>query len=56
LERTIIEGKTAAAHWKNRGINRKGEPYNNEGITIFREGDEALIIFMSDFFRDTEKF
>ena len=56
LEKTIIEGKTAAAHWKNRGKNRKGEPYNNEGITLFREGDKGPIVFMSDFFKDTEKF
>ncbi len=56
LERTIVEGKTAAAHWKNQGINRKGEPYNNEGVTLFLEGDEGLIVFMSDFFKDTEKF
>src|SRR4030042_6457785 len=46
LERTIVEGKTAAAHWKNQGINRKGEPYSNEGVTLFREGDEGLIVFI----------
>ena len=54
-ERTIIEGDRAAVHWTNRGVNRKGDPYENEGVTIF-EAEGEKIGFMSDFFKDTEKF
>ena len=52
---TIVEGVKAAVHWKNKGVNRRGEPYENEGVTIFEEKD-GVIRFMSDFFKDTEKF
>lgn len=55
IQRTVIEGDRAAVHWKNHGKNRKGEDYENEGVTIF-EGDQGVIVFMSDFFKDTEKF
>ena len=54
-QNTIIEGHKAAVHWTNRGVNRKGEPYENEGVTVF-EGDGDQIVFMSDFFKNTEKF
>ena len=56
VQSTIIEGQNAAVHWKNNGINRKGETYENEGVTIFSEGANGRICFMSDFFKDTEKF
>jgi ketosteroid isomerase-like protein len=56
VERTIVEGQRAAVHWTNRGVSRKGEPYDNEGVTLFEEGDEGRIVFMSDFFKDTDKF
>ena len=55
IERLIIEGNQAAVHWTNRGKNRKGDPYENEGVTIFEE-EEDMIVFMSDFFKDTGKF
>ena len=55
VQRTIIDGHRAAVHWKNLGKNRRGEDYENEGVTIF-EADQGLIVFMSDFFKDTEKF
>jgi steroid delta-isomerase-like uncharacterized protein len=55
VERTIIEGNQAAVHWTNRGKSRKGDPYENEGVTIFEEND-GRIIYMSDFFKDTGKF
>ncbi len=54
-KRTIIEGQRGAVHWTNRGVNRKGETYENEGVTIFEE-EGGIILFMSDFFKDTEKF
>ena len=55
IQRSIIEGNRAAVQWKNRGKNRRGEGYENEGVTIFEENN-GLIDFMSDFFKDTEKF
>jgi ketosteroid isomerase-like protein len=55
VEHTIAEHDKVAAHWRNRGINRKNEPYENEGITLFFF-EEGLVSMMSDFFKDTEKF
>ena len=53
--RTIAQGSKAAVHWKNRGISRRQEPYENEGVTILEmEGNK--IRFITDFFKDTEKF
>ncbi len=55
IQRKIIQGETAAVHWTNRGANKRGEPYENEGVTIIEmEGDK--IRFISDFFKDTGKF
>jgi ketosteroid isomerase-like protein len=55
VARVIRQGNHAAAHWTNRGINRRQELYENEGVTIF-EMEEGKIIFISDFFKDTEKW
>jgi ketosteroid isomerase-like protein len=55
IQGTVIQGAMAAVHWKNRGLNRRGEPYQNEGVTLLRmEGDK--ITFISDFFKDTSRF
>jgi hypothetical protein len=35
-------------------MNRRKEPYQNEGVTIL-EMQEGKISFISDFFKDTEK-
>ena len=53
--RVVCQENQAAVHWTNRGINRRSEPYENEGATIleFREG---RISYISDFFKDTEKW
>ena len=56
VERTIVEGQRAAVHWTNRGVSRKGESYDNEGVTLFEEGDDGRIVFISDFFKNTEIF
>jgi len=56
VQSIIIEGQKAAVHWTNRGINRKGEPYDNEGVTLFKQESSGLIGFISDFFKDTGKF
>lgn len=53
--RTIIQDNQAAVHWANQGVSNKGETYENEGVTIFEEED-GMIRFMSDFFKDTERF
>ena len=51
--RVIPGDETAAIHWTNRGHNRRREPYENEGVTIFEmEGEE--IRYISDFFKDTD--
>ena len=55
VERVIIQGTAAAVHWTNEGVNRRQIPYENEGVTLLKmEGGK--IVFMSDFFKDTEKF
>ena len=53
--RVIHHGDQAAVHWTNRGINRRKEPYENEGVTIM-EIKEGKISFISDFFKNTEKW
>ena len=55
VEGTIIQENRAAVHWTNHGCNRRKEPYENEGVTILEE-EGGKIRFMSDFFKDTEKF
>jgi len=55
IQRIIRQGSQAAVHWTNRGFNRKKEPYQNEGVTIL-EMTADKISFISDFFKDTEKF
>jgi ketosteroid isomerase-like protein len=55
LQRIIVQGDHAAVHWKNRGVNRKKEPYENEGVTFMEFKDEK-ISFLSDFFKDTGRF
>jgi len=55
IQRVIVQGQKAAVHWTNRGVNRRNEPYDNEGVTILELVGEK-ISFISDFFKDTEKF
>ena len=55
VERVIHQGDQAAVHWTNRGTNRRKEPYENEGVTIL-EIKKGKIVFISDFFKDTEKW
>ena len=55
IQRTICQGSKAAVHWTNKGRSRRNEPYRNEGATIL-EMTEDKIIFISDFFKDTEIF
>jgi len=53
--RVIHQGDQAAVHWTNRGTNRRKEPYENEGVTIL-EMENGKIVYISDFFKDTEKW
>ena len=55
IHRVIIEDDQAAVHWTNLGKNRCQEHYQNEGVTIIEFAGEK-INFISDFFKDTEKF
>ncbi len=55
IERIIACGGAAAVHWTNQGHDRRGVPYENEGVTIM-EIEDGGIRYMSDFFKNTEKF
>jgi ketosteroid isomerase-like protein len=55
INRIIIQENQAAVHWQNRGTIRKSESYENEGVT-WLEFVDGRIDFISDFFKDTEKF
>jgi ketosteroid isomerase-like protein len=55
VQRIICQGDNAAVHWTNAGRSRRHEPYQNEGVTIL-EMAAGKIHFISDFFKDTEKF
>ena len=55
IQRVVQKGNQSVVHWTNRGIKRNGETYENEGVTWMEmEGDK--IRWISDFFKDTEKF
>ena len=55
VHRRIVQRGTAAVHWVNRGVNKRGQPYDNEGVTLL-EMESGTITFISDFFKDTGKF
>ena len=55
IQRIIIQGHQAAVHWTNQGQNHRDVPYENEGVTLM-ELIDGKIIFISDFFKDTENF
>lgn len=55
IQRMIQQGERAAVHWTNQGLNRRQEPYENEGVTIL-EMKNGKITYISDFFKNTEKF
>ena len=53
IQRVILQGEWAAVHWTNQGMNRRKQPYQNEGVTLL-ELQNDKINFISDFFKDTE--
>lgn len=53
IQRVILQDDWAAVHWTNQGLNRRNEPYQNEGVTLL-EMQAGKIKFISDFFKDTE--
>ncbi|MDJ0830166.1 MAG: nuclear transport factor 2 family protein [Desulfobacterales bacterium] len=55
VKQTICDQNRGAILWENRGKNRRGEPYQNEGVTIM-EITDGKVVLISDFFKDTEKF
>jgi ketosteroid isomerase-like protein len=55
IQHVIAEGDGVAIHLTNRGMNRKHEHYENEGVTLF-QFEDGRIVFISDFFKDTSKF
>ena len=52
VEDIIAEGGQACAVWTNQGEDKKGNAYQNRGITLVRFS-EGKIIFISDYFKDT---
>ena len=44
-----------AAEWTNHGDSKTGEHYENAGVT-FLEVKDGKIVYISDTFKDTEKF
>ena len=55
VRRIIIQEDAAAIHWTNKGVSRNKETYENEGATIM-ETENGKISFITDFFKNTEKF
>ena len=55
VRKVIIQEDLAAVHWTNRGISRRKDAYENEGVTIL-EMEDGKIVYISDFFKDTEKW
>jgi len=55
VERVIADESSAAAEWTNAGESRKGEPYENAGVTVLVLGEEG-IVYLSDTFKDTAIF
>lgn len=51
----VVEGDRAAVHWTNKGVSKDGKTYENEGMTLL-ETTSGRIKYISDFFKDTEKF
>jgi ketosteroid isomerase-like protein len=49
---TIIDGDRSCAVWTNEGVDSKGNPYANSGITLLHFSD-GKITFISDYFKDT---
>ena len=48
----IIEDDKACAIWTNKGESNKGEPYENQGVTVHRFANNK-ITYISDYFKDT---
>jgi uncharacterized protein (TIGR02246 family) len=53
--RVIADETAAAVEWTNQGTSRKGEPYENAGVTVLVLGQEG-IVYLSDTFKDTAVF
>ena len=52
VEDILVEGDRGCAVWTNRGEDKKGNPYQNSGITFMRFSG-GKIVFISDYFKDT---
>ena len=52
VEGSIAEGEQVCVLWSNEGITSKGNPYNNQGITVVRIS-EGKICYISDYFKNT---
>jgi ketosteroid isomerase-like protein len=52
VECILVDNDRACAVWNNAGQDRKGNPYQNSGVTFMRFSD-GKIAFISDYFKDT---
>ncbi len=48
----IIQKNKIATVWENSGNDTKGNPYQNEGVTLFKIED-GKVKYISDYFKDT---
>ena len=55
VKQTICDQNRGAILWENLGKNRRGELYQNEGVTIM-EITDGKVVLISDFLKDTEIF
>jgi len=48
----FYEADRMCAVWSNKGVSSSGQPYSNQGVTLFLlSGDKVQ--FISDYFKDT---
>ena len=48
----IAEKNRVAVSWVNSGTDVNGDPYQNEGVTLFRI-EQGYITYISDYFKNT---
>ncbi|KPJ74128.1 hypothetical protein AMJ52_01835 [candidate division TA06 bacterium DG_78] len=48
----IVEENRLAVSWTNSGTDVNGDPYQNEGVTLFRI-EQGYVTYISDYFKNT---
>ena len=52
IENVVAQDNKIAAVWQNSGTDMKGNPYQNQGVAIFRI-EKGQVIHVSDYFKNT---